>query len=215
VKPAAPDVPAALTRRVVAHYEERLASHGPTAQGMDWKDEASQRLRFAVLCEVTALAGKTVCDVGCGVGHLYDHLQAAGTVTSYRGIDLSSQMIDAARRRLPAVPFECRDVLRDDATGMADVVLSSGVFHVKLEHDDAAWWDFVTAMLRRLWGMSREALAFNLMSDEVDFRSPVLFYAKAADVLAFCRRELSRWMVLRHDYPLHEYTVYVYRHPRV
>jgi hypothetical protein len=43
----------------------------------------------------------------------------------------------------------------------------------------------------------------------------VLFYAKAADVLAFCRRELSRWMVLRHDYPLHEYTVYVYRHPRV
>jgi len=163
---------------------------------------------------VTALAGKEVCEVGCGVGHLYDHLQAAGTTVSYRGIDLSSRMIEAARRRLPGVPFECRDVLRDDVTAVADVVLCSGVFHVKLEHDAVAWWGFVTAMLRRLWAMSREAVAFNLMSDEVDFRSPVLFYANAADVLGFCRRELSRWVVLRHDYPLHEYTVYVYRRPR-
>ena len=52
------------------------------------------------------------------------------------------------------------------------------------------------------------------MSDRVDWRSPPLYHAPAGEVLDFCRAELSPWVVLRHDYPLHEYSVYVYREPR-
>jgi hypothetical protein len=49
------------------------------------------------------------------------------------------------------------------------------------------------------------------MSDHVDFRSDDLFYSDAGETLDFCRRELGRFVTLRHDYPLYEYTVYVYR----
>ena len=55
------------------------------------------------------------------------------------------------------------------------------------------------------------AIAFNLMSDRVDFRVPELHYTSPAETLAFCQRELSRHVRLRHDYPLHEYTVHVRR----
>ena len=46
------------------HYERSLARHGATAEGMDWKDAASQRLRFRILCEVMDLDGLSVHEVG-------------------------------------------------------------------------------------------------------------------------------------------------------
>ena len=51
--------------------------------------------------------------------------------------------------------------------------------------------------------------------DRVDFRSPSLYYANPGEVVDFCCRELSRYVVLRHDYPLYEHTIYVYREPPV
>ncbi len=205
---------ARLERAVVAHYERQLERHGPTARGMDWKDEMSQRLRFAILCEICDLAGKTVHEVGAGAGHLCDFLQQRGIGAVYSGSDLSPKMVDAARRLHPDVRFEVRNVLADGTPESYDVVLCSGAFHVKLELPDDAWRAFVYEALRGMYRLCRVGIGFNLMSDQVDFRSPSLFYANPGEVLDYCRRELSRHVVLRHDYPLHEYTIHVYRNAR-
>lgn len=210
VRPAGP-VSSALKQAVVDHYEAQLRSHGPTARGMDWKDAASQRLRFQLLCEVCDLEGKSVHEIGAGAGHLYDYLRERGIGALYSGSDLSQAMVDAARRLHPGVPFERRDLLLDPPSELHDVVVCSGVFHVKLQHPEAEWRRFVEAALRRMYESCRVAIAFNLMSDRVDFRSDRLYYANAGEMLDFCRRELSRFVTLRHDYPLYEYTVYVYR----
>jgi hypothetical protein len=82
---------------------------------------------------------------------------------------------------------------------------------VKLAGSEADWSRFVQAMLRRMFELCDVAIAFNLMSDRVDWRTPELFHAPAGEMLDFCRAELSRFVTLRHDYPLHEYTLYVYR----
>jgi SAM-dependent methyltransferase len=180
---------------------------------MDWKDEASQRLRFEILCAVADLDGKSVCEIGCGAGHLVDFLRQRGIAARYHGIDLSEEMLAAARRRHPDVSFAHRDILLGAETGEYDVLLCSGLFHVKLDHRDDEWWRFVRETVRRMYVMCRVGIAFNLMTDQVDFRSPSLFYANPAQVFDLCRRELSRFTVLRHDYPLYEFTVYVYREP--
>ncbi len=204
-----------LKRSVVAHYERQLERHGPTAQGMDWKDEASQRLRFSVLCEVCDLDGLCVHEIGAGAGHLYEFLRERGIDARYSGSDLSQAMVDSARRLHPAVSFERRDVLLDPPAATYDVVFCSGLFHVRLHHADADWREFVYETLRRMYSMCRAAIAFNLMSDRVDFRSDRLYYASAGEMLDFCRRELSRFVTVRHDYPLHEFTTYVYREASV
>ena len=201
-----------LRRSVVEHYERRLQEHGPTARGMDWKDEASQRLRFEVLCDVCDLAGKAVHEIGAGAGHLLDYLRERGIDTSYSGSDLSGEMVEVARRLHPGVPFEQGDATSGD--GRHDVLLCSGLFHVKLDGDDAEWETFVRSAVRRMYERCRVAIAFNLMSDQVDYRSDALYYANPGAVLNFCFSELSRHVMLRHDYPLYEYTVYVYRKPR-
>lgn len=205
-------VPPAARRAVAEHYERRLAEHGATARGMDWKDEASQALRFRMLCAVCDLSGRSVHEVGAGAGHLLDHLREHGIACDYSGSDLSPAMVAAAKQRHPDAGFAVLDPL-DGALPRADVVVCSGVFHVKLDAEDEAWWEFVEAMLRRMWSACRVAIAFNLITDQVDFRVPELFYADPERTLAFCRRELSRHVALRHDYPLYEYTVGVRREP--
>jgi SAM-dependent methyltransferase len=213
-----------LKRSVVAHYESKLRAHGATARGMDWKDEASQRLRFEMLCAIGDLSGQRVHEVGAGAGHLLDYLKERGIAARYSGSDLSEAMVEAARARHPGVTFERRDLLtevpREAGAGPSlgegpragyDVLLCSGLFHVKLHHPEEAWRAFVQETIRRMYALCRVGIAFNLMSDRVDFRAPSLYYSNPSEMLAFCLRELSRFVVLRHDYPLHEYTVYVYR----
>jgi SAM-dependent methyltransferase len=207
-------VPAELKREVVAHYEAALRAHGPTARGMDWRDEASQRLRFRILCGVCDLAGRSLHEVGAGAGHLLDYLREEGIAADYSGSDLSAAMVEAARARHPGAHFEARDLLLETPRPSYDVVVCSGLFHVCLGHGGAPWRRFVEETVRRMWGLARVAIAFNLISDRVDWRAPQLHYASPAETLEFCRRELSPWVVLRHDYPLHEYTLYVYRDAR-
>ena len=204
-----------LQQSVVAHYESRLREHGPTARGMDWKDEASQRLRFRVLCEVCDLTGLSVHEVGAGVGHLLDYLVAREIDARYSGSDLSAEMVEAARKLHPEARFHRRGALEVAGDSEYDVLLCSGLFHVKLDGDDSEWRGFVEAVIRRMYASCRVAIAFNLMSDVVDYRRETLYHASPGEMVAFCTRELSRFVKVRHDYPLYEYTVYVYREPTV
>jgi SAM-dependent methyltransferase len=210
------EVSGALKRQVVLHYEQQLRRYGATARGMDWKDEASQKLRFSVLCDVAPLDGLTVHEIACGAGHLADYLEERGVRAHYSGSDLSAEMIRAANERHPELEFRQRDILEADPYEpfeCYDVVLCSGLFHVRLDRGDAEWWAFVQQIVHRMFSMCRKAIAFNLMTDQVDYRSPELFYADPAEVLDFCRRELSRAVTIRHDYPLYEFTTHVYRLP--
>jgi SAM-dependent methyltransferase len=178
---------------------------------MNWKDAASQALRFRILCEVCDLRGRSLHEVGAGAGHLLDYLREAGIAVDYSGSDLSPAMVEAARRLHPGARFELRDLLLEDPEPSYDVVLCSGLFHVCLGHGGEPWRRFVRETVRRMWALCRVAIAFNLMSDRVDYRVPELHYSNPGEMLEFCRRELGRFVTLRHDYPLHEYTVYVYR----
>jgi hypothetical protein len=64
-------------------------------------------------------------------------------------------------------------------------------------------------MIRRLSEQSARGLAFNLFTTYVDFRNDDLFYADPAEFFSLCRRELSRYVTLLHDYPLYEWTLVV------
>jgi hypothetical protein len=204
-----------VSRSIIAHYERSLAEHGPTARGMDWKDDESQRLRYDILTAVCDLSGKAVHEIGAGAGHLYDHLVSRGVRVDYSGSDLSPRMVEAARRLHPGVLFEQRDALSLGPRRRYDVVICSGLFHVKLDVPNSDWRAFVESTIRGMYDTCRLAIAFNAMSDRVDFESPDLHYSSGSAMLEFCQRELSRHVVLRHDYPLYEYTLYVYREPRV
>lgn len=71
---------------------------------------------------VKFLKGKTVLDVGCGLGHLYYALK--GKVTKYVGVDASFHMLQKAREYFPEADFRQADVNDLSALPMVDTVYS-------------------------------------------------------------------------------------------
>jgi SAM-dependent methyltransferase len=193
------------------YYSDKLAEHGPTAKGVDWNDTVSQELRFRQLLRVCEVDEPfTLVDYGCGYGALALFLAERGDRFGYTGYDISTSMVDEARRLL-AGKEHCRFVTSDDELEQADYAVASGIFNVRLAAADDRWEAHVHATIKRLDELSRRGFSFNMLtsySDPERMRGD-LYYADPSLVFDFCKRHVSRWVALLHDYGLWEFTVLV------
>ena len=64
--------------------------------------EARYRVYLEVIREAAAREECTLLDVGCGTARLLDLIKASGRdEISYRGVDLSPKLLEAARKNVP------------------------------------------------------------------------------------------------------------------
>jgi len=78
-------------------YDSKVRSHGVnTPQGLSWISDHTQKTRFKVLSEIGDLNNKSILDVGCGFGDLYQYLSNRFHGFLYTGIDVTSLMIETA-----------------------------------------------------------------------------------------------------------------------
>jgi SAM-dependent methyltransferase len=72
----------------------------------------------------------TVCDLGCGVGHIARYLHTLGI--EMVGLDISPRMIESARRLNPAIPFQLGDILRLELpdSSLAGTVAFYSLIHI-------------------------------------------------------------------------------------
>ena len=190
----------------IKRYEERIKRLGPTVQALGWKDIDQQRLRFSILAGIADLDGKSILDVGCGFGDFYGFLISHGKEVDYTGIDISLEALSIAKDRYPDARFEERDILSGDSEKRFDYVVESGVFnHVLLDNET-----FARAMLRTMFNVSNHGVAVNMLTDYVDYKEDHLYYYNPEAYFRYCKT-LSKLVTLRHDYPLYEFTLYVYR----
>ena len=202
-----------LVQKSREYYEETLQRYGSTPRGVDWNGEASQDLRFKILTEIGDLNGARIHDVGCGLGHLAEYLQKRGVDVDYVGTDISGPMIENTRERLPRCEIHTADILAapNPEWMKADYLMASGLFYVKSDAPERAWQRFVEAMVVRMFQLAGKGIAFNMLTSHVDYEESHLFYSSPSRMLDFCLNRLGRHVVIRHDYPLYEYTVYAYK----
>jgi SAM-dependent methyltransferase len=203
-------------REIVAHYETCLARHGDNHRGVDWPRAEEADQRYAVMLDLVPADARQpvrLLDFGCGAGHLLEYIyrnRLAGL--DYYGLDLSARFISLCRNKFPGVSFYLVDVLEDGFDlPEFDYIVINGVFTEKCGLSHERMWEFVQAVLRRVWPKVRRGLAFNVMSKHVDWERDDLFHLPCDVLLAFLKDELSRHCVIRQDYGLFEYTTYVYR----
>ncbi len=202
-----------LFSRLSAHYDRCFERYGDCAQGMDWPDAEGARLRYGVMADLLSEPGAEVLDLGCGAGHFWEYLQATGrTDLRYRGIDLSDTMVRHCCAKFPGIPFERADVLTDPSRlGKVDYAVLNGVLTEKLTADHDAMFGAARQLLTTVFGAVRRGMAFNVMSKHVDWERDDLFHLPYDDMARFVVQDLSRRHVIRADYGLYEYTVYVFK----
>ena len=76
---------------------------------------------------LAARPGERILDLGCGTGALTAEIAASGAHVV--GVDRSSEMIDAARRKFPAIQFEVCDARALSFSAEFDAVFSNAALH--------------------------------------------------------------------------------------
>lgn len=200
-----------LYNEVAHYYSVKLAAHGATPRGVDWNGEESQTARFEQLCKIIdSTASKfSLHDLGCGYGALFDFLVERYPFASYLGIDISEEMIQAARSRNAA--SNARFITASEPDTISDYGVASGIFNVRMKRSEAEWFDYIQTTLEVLDRTSRLGFAFNCLtsySDEEKKRD-YLYYADPCHLFDLCKRRYSRQVALLHDYGLFEFTILV------
>lgn len=201
----------ALLAEVSEYYSAKLAAHGASAKGVDWRDEAGQSVRFGQLLKLLpADDDYTLLDYGCGYGALLDELRRRGVACRYLGLDVSAGMIEAARAR-HAADGRAEFQLGSQLPEAVDYIVASGVFNVRLGRAEKEWERYLMDTLRTFAGSARRGFAFNLLSAyaDKDKMRPDLHYADPCRLFDWAKREVTRHVTLLHDYGLYEFTLIV------
>lgn len=188
-------------------YEKSLREHGASPMGVGWRDTRTHQLRFDRLSQLIDAGGAvSINDLGCGYGAFLGYLKGRGVkVKHFRGLDISERMLEEARRRHPKGEW----ILGSRLAAMADYSVASGIFNVRLKASRASWRRFIVRTLDELNRFSKRGFAFNLLTSDVDYREPHLYYADPCEFFDLCKRRYSKKVALLHDYPLYEWTILV------
>lgn len=195
---------------LVSLYEERFKEKGEDITTVGWKTRAEQALRFRILCEVGDLREATICDVGCGFGDLLDYLSGTVTPDRYTGLDIAPSLLDRARAKHPDATFLCIDLLENDYAAPSDYFLLSGALTYKVRDNVSV----ATRMIERMFALCQKGIALNFLSSHVNYQLDRNYHYDP-EVLLREARKLTRWVKLRHDYPLWEFTLYLYKEAQV
>lgn len=189
---------------IARHYEPRLARHGRGHMVCDWACADSQHARFRVLLDNVDLRGKSLLDVGCGLGDLVPVLEASGVKVDYTGVDILEKMVQAARQHHPGARFLCADLFHDEVfpPESFDVVFCSGAFNLNLGNNA----EFRRQALPRLLRLARQALVFNLLHERSPYRDDDYAYSNPEEVRLILEPLGCRVQILD-DYLPNDFTV--------
>jgi trans-aconitate 2-methyltransferase len=141
-------------------------------QYVAFEDERTRPVRD-LLAALPAIDAHSVVDLGCGPGNSTEVLAACYPQANISGIDSSSDMIEAARRRLPHLSFAVEDLQAWGDAGPFDVILANAVLQWVSHHDS-----LLPALVAKL--ASGGALAVQ-MPDNLDEPAHRLMREIAAD----------------------------------
>ena len=196
------------------HFKELYKMHGNSPKSVHWTDTKTQEKRFEILLEIDKNI-ESLIDVGCGLGDMYEYLLKRGFKGRYCGTDFVEEFIESARQKFTSANavFKLNDIKNEDLPVGYDYVFLSGVFNNKMEGNK----EFMINTINKMYAACKKGVAFNSMSTYVDYQDEILYYTNPLEIFDYCKRNLTRKVVLRHDYLVkensvpYEYAIYLYK----
>lgn len=201
--------------KIAKHYNECFEKHGDNHLGVDWPKYEDTLIRHQVMLDLIKdkNTNNSLLDFGCGLGHLYEFILKNNYTKNikYSGLDINLNFYNHCASKYPDIQFYLKDVLIDNELPNFDYIVCNGTFTEKRELTYNEMYNFMTNVLLKLWDKTNKGISFNVMSKLVDWERDDLFHVSMDEICLFLKNNLSRNFIIRNDYKLYEYTIYVYK----
>ena len=193
------------------YYTDKIKIYGATPKGVDWNGEESQFVRFEQLSKIINKDIFSINDIGCGYGKYFEYLQNRFLNFNYYGFDLSQEMINNAKSPYSNKGGGFMQVDNLKNIEKADYSVASGIFSVKMEHNESEWLSYILDTLEKMNDKSNNGFSFNMLTkySDKEYMKDNLYYADPLFIFDYCKRNFSKQVALLHDYGLYEFTILV------
>lgn len=208
--------------QIIDHYTECFKKFGETSKGVDWPNMKDLEKRFGVMLDITKHQTPNnkkikILDLGCGFGLFLDFINQKNLPNEgldYSGIDLSEPMIKSAQKKWPKENFFIHDIIKNPLSENSyDYIIMNGLLTEKLGLSFEEMFEHAKTLVKSAFNSCKIGLAFNVMSNHVDWKREDLFHLSFDDLGNFLTKECGRNFIIRSDYGLYEYTVYLFKSP--
>lgn len=208
--------------KIIEHYEECFVKYGDTPRGVDWTKEEQVEFRYQTMLELVNFREKSfqvarqvsLLDYGCGLSHLYEFIQKNNINNiEYTGLEISNKFFNESKQKFPTNNYILGDILKDNnlLQNKYDYIVMNGVFTEKRNLSYENMFEYFEKMVGLVYSYCNKGIAFNVMSKQVDWEIDTLFHVPMDDMANFLTKKISRNFIIRNDYGLYEYTVYLYK----
>lgn len=202
---------------IVAHYEDCLSRFGDTHLGVDWQNADDAYKRYQIMLDIIKPEASkiTLLDFGCGTAGLLDYINEKKILyIDYSGLEISTEFFNVSKKKYPNNTFFNMDILdKDVLLPCFDYIVMNGVFTEKIDLSHNIMFSYFCSMIETIYPHCRKGIAFNLRSKQVMAEDQDLFHLSLDELAWFLVEKFGRNFIIRNDYGLEEYAVYICKEP--
>jgi ubiquinone/menaquinone biosynthesis C-methylase UbiE len=192
-----------------SNYAQRIAKFGTRRAALSTGTVLKELERYDKLTSIGILdfTRSVVLDVGCGMSNYYEYLISKKFTGEYIGVDVSLEMLEISKLKFPKNSYMCgelEEVLAEIKE--IDFIVSSQTFNRKLHFSDN--YDEIENFIKTAFNLARHGVAFDLLSDHVDFFEEKHFYYSPERIFKFCKQEFKK-VNLFHDLEGFEFVIQI------
>jgi cyclopropane fatty-acyl-phospholipid synthase-like methyltransferase len=190
-------------------FNSLLESHKKEHSGVGYSEQSHLK-RFKTLLDIGPLEGRTILDVGSGMGSFYGYLVQQGINAAYTGYDINQNMVEYAQKAYPdqADRFKLLDLIEEDNGSEFDFSVSVGPMNLLVNEETN--YGMTLKMLDKMFEISKIGCAFSMTSSLSRKKNKDTFYYDPVLIMRHVGQYCNNYR-LDHSYLPHDFTIFCYK----
>ncbi len=190
-------------------FYSQLVYNAADEHGIVAQSQMSHLRRFNAMLQLGDYHGKSLLDIGCGLGGFYNFLLERGIETDYIGIDINPDMIAKAKEMNPAMAdrFMVFDIIENDFPRKFDYSIAIGILNLHFGGDINNEMNF--SLMKQMAKHSEKGFAVSMTSNLSPKPTPNTYYFDAKTIIDQTLNITKNYKI-DHSYLPNDFTIFGY-----
>lgn len=174
------------------------------------QNERSHALRFLKIMELGNFEGKSILDVGCGLGAFYKLLKERSIKADYYGIDINQRMIQKCKEKYPEIAdhFRVHDIIAENFERNFDYIIVVGL--INLDFGANINMEMTERLINQVHKHANIGYSLSMTSSLTSKPSAESYYYKPELIVSMVS-SLCNNFKLDHTYMPHDFSIFCYK----